>query len=1044
MSGSDAGVKFKLFCRVVVSRLSARELIWRRIRAFPGAASLVVLATCLISLNANAQSSGFTYQGRLTYSNAPADGVFSIIGTLYSADADGVGGVVPPVTNLTVRAVAGLFTTRFDFDPHAFNGSPLYLELQVAPVGGSNYTTLTPRQLITSAPYAWRATLATSADSAQTANVAQGVVNGGVGSNALAIGAVDTTKLADGSVTPQKIQDGSVTTPKLANGSVSTPKIEDDSVTTPKIVDGSVTTPKIADGSVTSAKLAPGAVGAANIAAGAVTATQLSTGAAAANLLASGQSGVASGGVVLSAELNATNLINAGYVKIGRVDLISESWTNLATGPTNTGTYSPARDGHTAVWTGSEMIIWGGDNGSLRNDGARYNPAADSWTVLSQIGSPSARASHTAVWSGTEMIIWGGDMTQNTGARYKPATDSWQPVSTINAPSARYYHGAVWTGSQMVIWGGTDASSNVNTGGRYNPVNDTWLTTTTVNAPVARYGPTVVWASGPNVMIVWGGELNTGSKYNPSTDSWTAMTANNAPTARYDNSAVWTGSQMIIWGGINNNSDYLKDGGVYNATANTWSTMATNTLLSARVGHSAVWTGTRMLIWGGGFSGYDPFSNQSYGYTYQDGAIYNPTANTWSAMSTNGVPVDRSSHTAIWTGSEMIVWGGYSYQGTSSGGYTEIGGRYQASTDTWSAMSTFQAAAEPGTRQSASAIWTGTEMIVWGGENSGINLHTGARFDPIANVWKFTSVSNAPSGRINHSAIWTGTEMIIWGGYDVQAVKTGARYNPALDQWQTVATNNAPPARGLHGAVWTGSEMLVWGGYGATLGTYPNLGGRYNPASNSWTLISTTGVPTARAACTAVWTGKEMIVWGGYNGSFFSPNYQNTGSRYQPTNDTWTALPTVGAPANRTGHTAVWTGKEMIVWGGVNATTNLALGGRFDPAANSWKTMAPFPYGGRSQHSAIWTSSEMIVWGGLDTFDTGGSPYEKFSGRYDPAKDRWAVMIWDASAPPVRGNHVAVWTGSDMLVWGGYNGTAYLNTTYRYTPPQTMYLYLKP
>ncbi|MDB6111020.1 MAG: Kelch repeat-containing protein, partial [Pedosphaera sp.] len=468
-------VKTKLFCPPAIAERPSTPFQLRRMPvclAAPWLALLMLAVNCFAPAAGRGQDSGFTYQGRLTYSNAPADGVFSIIGTLYNVDAGGAG-VVPPVTNLTVRAVAGLFTTRFDFDHHALNGDQLYLELQVAPVGGSNYTTLTPRQLITSTPYAWRAKLATSADTAQTASVAsvaQGVVADGVGSNALADGAVSSAKLADGSVTPQKILDGSVTTSKLAIGSVSTPILEDDSVTTPKIVDGSVTTPKLADGSVTSAKLAPGAVGAANIAAGAVTAAQLGSGAAAANLVASGQSGVASGGVVLSAEPNATKLINAGYVKIGRVDLISEAWTKLATGPTNTGTYSPVRKGHTAVWTGSEMIIWGGNNGSLRNDGARYNPAADSWTVLSQAGSPSARADHTAVWTGTEMIIWGGDLTQNTGARYKPSTDSWQPVSTINAPSAREYHGAVWTGSQMVVWGGWDAQSLINTGGRYNPV----------------------------------------------------------------------------------------------------------------------------------------------------------------------------------------------------------------------------------------------------------------------------------------------------------------------------------------------------------------------------------------------------------------------------------------------------------------------------------------------------------------------------------------------------------------------------------------------
>ena len=75
-----------------------------------------------------------------------------------------------------------------------------------------------------------------------------------------------------------------------------------------------------------------------------------------------------------------------------------------------------------------------------------------------------------------------------------------------------------------------------------------------------------------------------------------------------------------------------------------------------------------------------------------------------------------------------------------------------------------------------------------------------------------------------------------------------------------------------------------------------------------------TNAPSARVAHTAVWTdsGSEMIVWGGAN----SGSYLNTGGRYNPVTDTWTATGTTNAPSARFNHTAVWTGSEMIVWGG--------------------------------------------------------------------------------------------------------------------------------
>ena len=95
-------------------------------------------------------------------------------------------------------------------------------------------------------------------------------------------------------------------------------------------------------------------------------------------------------------------------------------------------------------------------------------------------------------------------------------------------------------------------------------------------------------------------------------------------------------------------------------------------------------------------------------------------------------------------------------------------------------------------------------------------------------------------------------------------------------------------------------------------GTDLNTGGRYNPSTDSWTATSTTNAPTARVGHTAVWTGSEMIVWGG-DGDI---GCLNTGGRYNPSTDSWTATSTTNAPAARDGHTAVWTGSEMIVWGG--------------------------------------------------------------------------------------------------------------------------------
>jgi hypothetical protein len=61
--------------------------------------------------------------------------------------------------------------------------------------------------------------------------------------------------------------------------------------------------------------------------------------------------------------------------------------------------------------------------------------------------------------------------------------------------------------------------------------------------------------------------------------------------------------------------------------------------------------------------------------------------------------------------------------------------------------------------------------------------------------------------------------------------------------------------------VWTGSEMIIWGGDMGTAAL--NTGGRYSPATNSWAAMTATGAPAARYFHTAVWAGREMIVFGG-------------------------------------------------------------------------------------------------------------------------------------------------------------------------------------
>ena len=328
------------------------------------------------------------------------------------------------------------------------------------------------------------------------------------------------------------------------------------------------------------------------------------------------------------------------------------------------------------------------------------------WIDTSTTNAPSARAWHTAVWTGSEMIVWGGISADNSGGRYVPSTDNWTATSTANAPDARWEHTAVWTGTEMIVWGGSYCGPkycyDLNTGGRYNPSTDSWTATSTTNAPTARSGDTAVWSG--SEMIVWGGFDNTGGRYNPNTDSWVPTSTANAPTGRALHTAVWNGTEMIVWGGIGGctpNCQNFNTGGRYNPGTDSWTATSTANAPAARYFHTAVWSGSKMIVWGG-----DDSMN-----SLNTGGRYNPSSDSWTATSTTGVPDARFYHTAVWTDSEMVVWGGVDFMFMS----TNTGGRYDPAIDSWTATSTSNA---PTARDGHTAVWTGSEMIIWGGGNN--------------------------------------------------------------------------------------------------------------------------------------------------------------------------------------------------------------------------------------------------------------------------------------------------------------------------------------
>jgi len=129
-----------------------------------------------------AQGTAFTYQGRLNAGGAAANGSFDLRFTVYDANLNG-DVVAGPVTNSATGVTNGLFITTVDFGSNVFTGQPLWLDISVSPAGSNTFTELTPRQFITSTPYAVQAANATVAASANAVSAAN--INGTIAATQL-------------------------------------------------------------------------------------------------------------------------------------------------------------------------------------------------------------------------------------------------------------------------------------------------------------------------------------------------------------------------------------------------------------------------------------------------------------------------------------------------------------------------------------------------------------------------------------------------------------------------------------------------------------------------------------------------------------------------------------------------------------------------------------------------------------------------------------------------------------------------------------------
>jgi hypothetical protein len=358
--------------------------------------------------------------------------------------------------------------------------------------------------------------------------------------------------------------------------------------------------------------------------------------------------------------------------------------------------------------------------------------------------------------------------------------------------------------------------------------------------------------------------------------------------------------------------------------------------LSPRHDETYVWTGSALIIWGGVTTG------GGLQIALSDGAAYNPSTRTWRLLPSSPLS-GRANASAVWTGTEVIIWGGegIGIYGTPSGKLNAEGASYTPSTNTWKLLPD----APIESRNDATLIWTGRQMIAFAGQDAGGNaVPNGAVYDPESGSWNALPTFPRPHPAVpglslvplGATAVWTGDELLAWVSYDVRLSSTrssvatmGAVLHPGSATWDLLTKSSSNLSNDALNtvwstAVWTGSEVLLFGSvrcFETCNVSWPSAGTVYafHPDSNMWTKMT---VPTDPIG-PVISTGRAIVIFN--SGELLRHAQTGTLIPHAPLNlyvprfglafdiatAKWLRLP---VPSPSPGGDEVWTGRQFLFW----------------------------------------------------------------------------------------------------------------------------------
>ncbi len=342
-------------------------------------------------------------------------------------------------------------------------------------------------------------------------------------------------------------------------------------------------------------------------------------------------------------ENRALQLLSAPEIFVGTRGLTQEQIDHLniettATRPLSDPNYldpGPLGERFSAdvIWTGEEMIVWGGKESreglASLVDGAAFDPAANRWRMLAKSPIDGSRATR-AVWGDEEMIV----VSPDGSFGYDPNSDSWRTIGIGVAPS-EWPDRMVYVEGKVFIWERTSLISELTVAtGQWQPIDvpdpapeyaDPWFSSLTV------VGDRLILTS-------IGGNYCSGKQiWHLDVDGWDSLPEVSLATETYAdcsaaNQTAAAGGDLVIW------DEESHPAKVYSFELGHWRDIPTIPLGGTEGPPGPVeMDDDRFMVprWG-------------------EGAIFDATADTWTQVTLPGAGSDVE---IVWTGTEFLAWG---------------------------------------------------------------------------------------------------------------------------------------------------------------------------------------------------------------------------------------------------------------------------------------------------------------------------------------------------------------------------------------------------